>query len=95
MNCIMSFAPHHDWESYNAAVREQLGRQESSGSQSSDTPDLESAFLRYASFYDTLQLARRELRGLSPGNVTEDSRGCWTEKLSLRHRLLAICQAME
>lgn len=91
----MPFAPRHNWGAYNAAVNDYLARRHLAGSDSSISPNLEAAFVRYASYFDSLQTSRRGLRETSSGDPKCETQTRWEEKIAMRRRLLTIYEAMD
>jgi len=90
----MTFAPRHDWNAYNDAVRGHVARIERAGSTSDEPTRLEAAFLRHANYFDTLQVARRDLLQDSASNVGEDRLSRWSKKIALRQELVTIYRSM-
>ena len=89
---LMTFAPQQNWEIYDEAVRDaQEMRKQAQNTQ----PTMEEKLSRYASYFDVLHQARRELQAGSNLNWGNAQELRWREKLVLRLRLLNIFRALD
>ena len=91
----MSFAPRQNWNAFNDAMRDHRVLSHSSDSSLTELPSLEAAFFRYASYFDAIQLARREVQQAADLDLSHERQTRWSEKLELRRRLLEVYQAMD
>ena len=91
----MTFAPRQNWKVYNDALRDRRGVGCSPESMSTESSNLDDAFFRYASFFDAIQLARRELHRASGLDLSHERQSRWSMKLESRRRLIAAYQAMD
>ena len=97
----MTFAPRQNWNAYNDALRDRRGVGGTAESRSTELPNLtelsnlEAEFFRYASFFDAIQLARRELHHAAALDLSHERQSRWTMKLESRRRLIAAYQAMD
>jgi len=91
----MTFAPRQNWNAYNAALRDSLAFGRSAESRSTELSNLEAEFFRYASYFDAIQLARRELHQASALDLSHERQSRWSMKLESRRRLIAAYQAID
>lgn len=91
----MTFAPRQNWNAYNAALRDRRAFGRSAESRSTELSNLEAEFFRYASYFDAIQLARRELHQASALDLSHERQSRWSMKLESRRRLIAAYQAMD
>lgn len=91
----MPFAPRQNWNAFNDAMQDHRVLSHSSDSTLTELPSLEAAFFRYASYFDAIQLARRELHQAANLDLSHERQTRWSEKLKSRRRLLAVYQAMD
>ena len=89
---LMTFAPQQNWKIYDEAVREaQLVREQAQIT----PPSMEAKLSRYASYFDVLHQARRELQAGADLNWGKAQELRWREKIALRLRLLNIFRALD
>ena len=89
---LMTFAPQQNWKIYADAIREaQLEREQAQ----STPPSMEEKLSRYASFFDVLHQARRDLQVGSDLDWDKAQEFRWREKIALRLRLLRIFHALD
>ena len=91
----MTFAPRQNWNAYNDALRDRRGVGGTAESRSTELSNLEAEFFRYASFFDAIQLARRELHNADALDLSHEQQSRWCIKLESRRRLIAAYQAMD
>ena len=91
----MTFAPRPNWNAYNDALRDRRGVGGTAESRSTELSNLEAEFFRYASFFDAIQLARRELHNADALDLSHEQQSLWCIKLESRRRLIAAYQAMD
>ncbi len=89
---LMTFAPQQNWKIYDEAVR---GAQEMRKQAQKTPPTMEEKLSRYASYFDVLHQARRELQAGSDLNWDQAQELRWREKIALRSRLLNIFRALD
>lgn len=89
---LMHFAPQQNWKIYDEAVRD---AQEMRKQAQNTPPTMEEKLSRYASYFDVLHQARRELQAGSDLNWDKAQELRWREKLVLRLRLLNIFRALD
>ncbi len=88
----MTFAPQQNWKLYVEAIREaQLVREQAQ----TTPPSMEAKLSRYASFFDVLHQARRDLQAGSDLDWDKAQELRWREKIALRLRLLTIFRALD
>lgn len=88
----MTFAPQQNWKIYAAAIRD---AQLASEQIETIPPSMEEKLNRYASFFDDLYQARRDLKAGSDLDWDRAQELRWREKLALRLRLLRIFRALD
>ena len=89
---LMTFAPQQNWKIYDEAVRD---AQEMRKQARNTLPTMEEKLSRYASYFDVLHQARRELQVGSDLNWDKARELRWREKIALRLRLLKIFRALD
>lgn len=89
---LMTFAPQQNWKIYDEAIRDAQEMRK----QAQNTPlTMEEKLNRYASYFDVLHQARRELQTGSDLNWGKAQELLWREKIALRLRLLNIFRALD
>ena len=91
----MTFAPRQNWNAYNDALRDRHGVGGTTESRSTELSNIEAEFFRYASFFDAIQLARRELHHVAALDLSHELQSRWDIKLESRRRMIAAYQAMD
>ncbi len=91
----MTFAPRQNWDAYNAALRDRRAFSRSAESRSTELSNLEAEFFRYASYFDAIQLARRELHHAAALDLSHERQSRWSVKLESRRRLIVAYRAMD
>lgn len=93
--CSTTFAPRQNWNAYNDSLRDRGVFSRSADSRSTELSNLEAEFFRYASYFDAIQLARRELHQAAGLDLSHELHSRWSVKLESRRRLIAAYQAMD
>lgn len=89
---LMTFSPQQNWKIYAEAIRDAQSMREQARI---TLPSMEAKLSRYASFFDVLHQARRDLQAGSDLDWDKAQELRWREKIALRLQLLTIFRALD